>query len=159
MIYYLNKNIKVPYEQKVVFHNGYENCINDDTKNKYYMEAIKEQQEIYNKLTTNFTECLKILKKWRKVTNEWIANKMHLSEKTVERILSGETEPNYQKLCSFLLVLKIPYSISKHIESIAPKGFDSCNEEHWYLRQLLMVNYGMEMEQIREEAKKFNICL
>lgn len=159
LIYYLNKNIKVPYEQKIVFHDGYENSIDDEAKNKYYLDAIKEQQEIYNQLTPNFIECLKLIKKWRKVSNEWIANKMFVNEKTVERILSGSSTPSYHTLCLFLLVLKTPYIISNYIENIAPKGFDSRKEEHWYLRQLLMVNNGMEIEQIRKEAKKLKLDL
>lgn len=43
LINYVNKNINVQFEQKIVFHNGFENSRNEEAKNKYYLDAIKEQ--------------------------------------------------------------------------------------------------------------------
>lgn len=157
-ICYLNHNIKTEFEYGIVFKNDYENA-DEKIKNEVYKKALNEEQELFLVMNQSFTDCLKKVKKWRGVSYQWIADKIRMDVRTIERTFNGLTEPTIKTLCAILLALKTPYKISEHIINLSPNQFNFQIEEHWNLNQLLMVNNKMEMGQIFSEAEKLNIHL
>lgn len=59
-------------------------------------------------MNQSFTDCLKKVKEWRGVSYQWIADKIRMDVRTIERTFNGLTEPTIKTLCAILLALKTP---------------------------------------------------
>lgn len=156
---YFAKEINTPYEYKMVYHNGYENNTDNNAKSEYFKQELKKEQEFYLQLTNSFTESLKKLKKWRNVSNKWIAEKTMINISTIERTFRGDTKPTIENLIIILIALKTPYLIFEHIINLSPNKIDLQNDNHWVLINFVIASYGMKMEEVRENAKLLKINL
>lgn len=96
----LNRDANSPYEMQIKFHNGYENST-DEKQTEYLCKTQEEEFAIFKSLPRDFKGTIENLKKWRKLTNKDIADAMLVNERTVRRILNGESGTSIENMTVF----------------------------------------------------------
>lgn len=122
-------------------------------------KAILEEERLYEKMTNNYIECLRIAKKERKMTYEEIAELIDKDVKTVQRIFTGETNSTLETLVAVCLALHLPTKISRHIIDRSPLAFKQGNEAHVILQFALGTLYKSPMAEIRRQLDILGVQL
>ncbi len=152
----LNRDAKSPFEMQMKFHNGYENST-DEKQTEYLRKTQAEELEMLNSLPHDFKGTVEALKKWRKLTNQDIADEMLTTERTVRRIVNGENGTTIENIVALCAVLKLPpmitfYVIDKSSEKLrmeTPKGYA--------LYTLIYTTVGQSIQEVRKRAEELGI--
>ena len=152
----LNRDVNAPYELQLTFHNGYENST-DDKQVEYLRKVEEEARSIYASLPRDFKGTMEALKKWRKATNQMIADAVGCDEKTIRRIINGETETTIHNVVAMCMALKLPPQLTLDAIDKSTEKLQLVNPEHWKLYTLLTTSYGKSMPEVRKIAAKLNI--
>jgi len=152
----LNRDINAPYELQMTFHNGYENS-SDDKQIEYLRKAEEEAQAIYSSLPRDFKGTMEALKKWRNATNDMLAAEVGCDEKTIRRIINGETDTTIHNVVAICMALKLPPQLTLDAIDKSSEKLMLVKPEHWKLYTLLTTAYGKSMSEVRKIAAKLNI--
>lgn len=152
----LNRDVNAPYELQLTFHNGYENST-DEKQIEYLRKVEEDAQAIYASLPRDFKGTVEALKKWRKATNQMLADAIGCDERTVRRIVNGETGTTIQNVVAVCMALKLPPQLTLDVIEKSTEKLQLVNPEHWKLYTLLTTAYGKSMSEVRKIATKLNI--
>lgn len=152
----LNRDVNSPYEMQISFHNGYANS-SDEKQIEYLRKAEEEYYQIYSSLPRDFKGALEALKDWRKMTNQEIADLVCCDERTIRRIINGETSTTIQTIVAICMALKLPPQITFYVIDLSPVKFSMMDQEHYKLHSLIMTGFGKSMSEVRKLARQLNI--
>jgi len=100
-------------------------------------------------LPNSYTSSLKIVREWRNVTFEELAERTLINERTIRRIVSGENQGTLSSLILICLGLHLPPEISNHIIEKSPHSLNYNNQNHIWYRFALTHLYAKPMDEIR----------
>src|SRR5699024_3377146 len=133
----------------IKYCNGFEYAASVK-KAQLLAETIAEEMRIYNELPNSYTSSLKIVRKWKKVTYNELADEIMVNERTIRRIVNGE-EPGYiNSIVLICLGLHLPPKISNHIISNSPFSLNFNNNSHIWYDFALTHLYPKSMDEIRK---------
>ena len=153
----LNRDVNSPYEMQISFHNGYANC-SDEKQTEYLRKAEDDSFQIFSSLPRDFKGAIEALKDWRKMTNQDIADLVLCDERTIRRIINGETSTTIQTIVSICMALKLPPQIAFYVIEHSPVKFSMMDQEHYKLHTLIMTGFGKSMDEVRKLARQLNIA-
>ncbi len=152
----LNRDANSPYEMQIKFHNGYENST-DEKQTEYLRKVQAEELAMFNSLPHDFKGTVEVLKKWRKLTNQDIADAMLVNERTLRRILNGENSTSIENIIALCSVLKLPPKITFDVINKSPAKLRTETEKDYALYTLIYTTVGQSIEEVRETAQKLGI--
>ena len=120
-----------------------------EKKAQLLAETIAEEMRIYNELPNSYTSSLKIVRKWRKVTYNELAEEIMVNERTIRRIVNGEEPGSINSIVLICLGLHLPPKISNHIISNSPFSLNLNNNSHIWYDFALTHLYPKSMDEIR----------
>ncbi len=152
----LNRDANSPYEMQIKFHNGYENST-DEKQTEYLCKTQEEEFAIFKSLPRDFKGTIENLKKWRKLTNKDIADAMLVNERTVRRILNGESGTSIENILALCFVLKLPPKMTFDVIEKSPVKLRTETEEDYKLYTLIYTTAGQSIGEVRKKAQKLGI--
>lgn len=152
----LNREADSPYEMQIKFHNGYENSA-DEKQIEYLRKKQAEELEMLNSLPYDFKGTVEVLKKWRKLTNQDIADGMLVNERTVRRILDSDNGTSIENIIALCAVLKLPPMITFNVIQKSPAKLRIETPEGYALYTLIYTTVGQSIGQVRKRAKELGI--
>ena len=153
----LNRDSESPYDFSIGFRGGYENSP-PDRQIAILDKTLKEEYEVYMSLPRDFKGTVEALKKWRGMTNKELAEDMLVSEKTVERIINGETKTTINNIVAMCLSLQLSPDLCDDVIEKSPAKFGNTEKDR-RLKFLIRMVMGKRMDEVREIAKKYDIEL
>ena len=153
----LNRDSESPYDFSIGFRGGYENSP-PERQIAILDKTLKEEYEVYISLPRDFKGTVEALKKWRGVTNKELAEDMLVSEKTVERIINGETKTTINNIVAMCLSLQLSPDLCDDVIDKSPAKFGNTEKER-RLKILIRTVMGKRMDEVREIAKTYDIVL
>jgi transcriptional regulator with XRE-family HTH domain len=146
---FLNRDETSAISFDIVYGKGYQHA-SPEKQARLLEEKLMEENRIYGLLPTNYHNCLKIVREWRKVTFKKLAERTMLSERTIRRIFNGEEQGSLNSLVLICLGLHLPPKISNHIISNSPFRLNfHDNKSHIWYDFALTYLYLQSMDQIR----------
>lgn len=112
-----DKGSNIDFELK--FNNGFQYA-SQEKKIKILADVLEEEARIFNELPNSYTKSLEMVIEWRGVTYKELEEMTLLNEKTIRRIVNGETNGSIESLIVICLALNLPPMISNHIISKSP---------------------------------------
>ena len=104
---------------------------------------------IYNELPNSYTSSLKIVRMWRKVTYNELAEEIRVNERIIRRIVNGEEPGSINSIVLICLGLHLPPKISNPIISNSPFSLNFNNNSHIWYNFALTHLYAKSMDEIR----------
>jgi hypothetical protein len=111
---FLNRDEASTISFDIVYRDGYQHAP-QEKKVQLLDNILKENARIYRELPNDYTTCLKIVREWRDVTFEELAERTLINERTIRRIINGESQGSLESLILLCLGLHLPPEISNHI--------------------------------------------
>lgn len=103
-----------------------------------------------NSLPNDYRSSLEKVLEWRAVKPKQLSKIIHVNERTINRIIKGDTKGSINTLLLICLGLHLPPEISFYIIGKSPYSFDSRNGNHIWYKFILTHLYGHSMYEIRE---------
>ncbi len=146
---FLNRDETSAISFDIVYGKGYQHA-SPEKRAELLAGKLMEENRRYGLLPTNYHNCLKIVREWRKVTFKKLAERTMLSERTIRRIFNGEEQGSLNSLVLICLGLHLPPKISNHIISNSPFRLNfHDNKSHIWYDFALTYLYPQSMDQIR----------
>lgn len=139
------KNSKIKFT--VGYNHGYQHAT-PEKQAELLRSVLKEEAEIYSKLTTDFRYCLDLVREWKGVTYEELGERIGMDESAARRIINGQTQGSINTLVLICLALGLPPKISRHIIDHSPHSFIPRNESHDLHEFALTHLYPQPMKEI-----------
>ncbi|SKC58103.1 helix-turn-helix domain-containing protein [Maledivibacter halophilus] len=147
---YLNRDESSAVVFDISYNDGYQHA-SPEKQSKLLKEQVLEEYRIYRQLTTDYRTCFEIVKDWRGITYEELGEKVLLNERTVRRIMKGETKGSINSIVALCLALKLPPKISSHIINCSPHSLDIHNNtSHQWYDFVLTHKFPESMNSIRD---------
>ena len=144
---YLNREKTANIEFKITFKE--DDNLQAQKSPKQLMEYMNWARSIYDKLPTNYMQAIRVVMDEVGMTAKEIERRTGLSDKTVNRVLSGET-CKLESLVTICLSLQVPYFITEHIIQQSPVSFSMANTNHIWYRFALEYLYPQDYEEIQK---------
>lgn len=154
---YLNRDKGTPLDFNYVYvgENGEFTVGNDDGQ---IFELIKEEQEVFKKLTNDPTECWKIVLEWRGISQAELARRTEISEKTIGSVINKGTG-RLETIVLMCLGAHLPLEFSMHIIDKSNVSIQMTNETHvWYYYALKNL-YTKEIPVIRDILQQQGVTI
>ena len=145
---FLNRDKTSNIDFDIKYCNGFEYAA-PEKKAQLLAETIAEEMRIYNELPNSYTSSLKIVRKWKKVTYNELADEIMVNERTIRRIVNGEEPGSINSIVLICLGLHLPPKISNHIISNSPFSLNFNNNSHIWYDFALTHLYAKSMDEIR----------
>ena len=150
---FLNRDESSTISFTIKYGGGYEHST-QEKKAKLLADVLAENARIYNKLPNSYTDSLKMVREWRKVTFKELEERTMLSERTIRRIFNGEEPGSINSIILICLGLHLPPEISNHIIDKSPFSLNNNNQSHLWYRFALTHLSGQTMDEIRVFLQK-----
>ncbi len=145
---FLNRDETSSVSFDITYKDGYQFATPEKQK-ELLKNTLIEENHIYRQLTTDYCGCLELVRKWRDITNEELGERILMDERTVRRIINGETKGSITTLVAICLALHLPPHISNHIINQSPHSLNFRNESHIWYNFALTHLYPKSMDEIR----------
>ena len=145
---FLNRDKTSNIDFDIKYCNGFEYAA-PEKKAQILADTIAEEMRVYNELPNSYTSSLKMVRKWRKVTYNELAEEMMVNERTIRRIVNGEEQGSINSIVLICLGLHLPPKISSHIISNSPFSLNFNNNSHIWYDFALTHLYPKSMDEIR----------
>lgn len=145
---FLNREKTSDITLTVTFRNGYQHA-SEEERRKLLEEYVLEGNRIYQSLPTDYHNCLRIVREWRGLTYNELADRTLLNERTIRRIIKGEEQGSLNSIILICLALSLPPKISKHIINNSPYNLNFNNDSHLWYEVALDVLFPQSMGEIR----------
>jgi len=144
---FLNREKDSKIKFTVGYNHGYQHAT-PEKQAELLRSVLKEEAEIYSKLTTDFRYCLDLVREWKGVTYEELGERIGMDESAARRIINGQTQGSINTLVLICLALGLPPKISRHIIDHSPHSFIPRNESHDLYEFALTHLYPQPMKEI-----------
>ncbi len=154
---YLNRESSdVTFE--VVFHNGYENAP-PERQIALRKKTAEEERQICMQMTEDPGQCLKLLLQWRNMNQKKLAEAVGCNEKTISRIINGETQKaEVETGVLICFALHLPPMISNKLLKVldCPLNLPR-NQEHMWINEALTLKYSGSIEEARRYLAQYDV--
>ena len=158
------KNYKTTYETLCVLCRELGSSIKYETKfsregskeiidNINDMAAVFQEDifDIYKQLSPNFNVALKQLRNWKKYTQEELAEKALLSDKTIRRLEKSDDEtPTLETVIAIIIALEIPPMLATKFISLAGHNLQSTKPKLMAYNFLIQYCTGKSIHECNE---------
>jgi transcriptional regulator with XRE-family HTH domain len=156
-ICYLNReDSNVTFE--LTFHNGYENSP-QQRQVEYREEQRKEEVRIRKQMTDDPVQCMDLVLKWRNSSYEKLGKIIGCSERTIRRMVHGETPPNKKMAVKICFILNLPPSVSGKLLNTLHCDLTLITEEEQWLDEALHVKYMEPLSAVKRYLAPYHIEL
>lgn len=145
---FLNRDKTSNIDFDIKYCNGFEYAA-PEKKAQLLADTIAEEMRVYNELPNSYTSSLKMVRKWRKVTYNELAEEIMVNERTIRRIVNGEEQGSINSIVLICLGLHLPPKISSHIIRNSPFSLNFNNNSHIWYDFALTHLYPKSMDEIR----------
>jgi transcriptional regulator with XRE-family HTH domain len=145
---FLNRDESSTIDFNITYCNGFEYST-PEKKAKILEDTIAEEVRIYSELPRSYTKSLQMVIEWRKVSFKELETRTMLNEKTIRRIVNGETQGSINSIILICLGLHLPPDISRHIIDNSPFSLNPSNKSHPWYNFVLTHLYTKSMDEIR----------
>lgn len=145
---FLNRDELSTIDFNITYCNGFEYST-PEKKAKILADTIAEEMHIYSELPRSYTKSLEMVIEWRKVSFKELETRTMLNEKTIRRIVNGETQGSINSIILICLGLHLPPDISRHIIDNSPFWLNFSNKSNQWYNFSLMHQYTKSMDEIR----------
>lgn len=156
-ICFLNKDIPAPYDFELKLPDNISN-LSSEEKMAYMNDQLQEENKIFKSLTNDYKTSFEIVKKWRGVSYNDIAEALGITEREIERIMKGETGKTIPNIVSICLFLKLPYEMSNHIIEKSGVGYKDDSTRIGY-QFLLKFCSTKELTELNELANELGVYI
>jgi transcriptional regulator with XRE-family HTH domain len=146
---FLNRDKTSNIDFDIKYCNGFEYAT-PERKAKILADILAEEVRIYSELPNSYTKSLEIVIEWRGVTYKELGERILLNEKTVRRIVNGETKGSINSLVLICLGLHLPPKISRHIIDNSPHSLNINDKNHQWYDFALTYLYTKSIDEIRQ---------
>ena len=154
---YLNReNSDVTFE--LTFHNGYENAP-QNRQVEYRQNQRKEEVRIRKQMTDDPVQCMDLVLEWRNSSYKKIGKIFGCSDRTIRRMVHGETPPNKKMAVKICFVLNLPPSISGKLLDVLHCKLSPVKEEEQWLDEALHVKYMEPLSAVEHYLAPYNVKL
>lgn len=154
---YLNRETSdVTFE--IAFHNGYENAP-PEKQIQLRKAAVEEAQKIALQMSEDPGKCLKLLLDWRGMKQNELARAIGCNEKTISRIMTGETlDVSFENGILICFALNLPPMISNKLLTVfhCPLNVPR-NQNHIWIQEALNVKYEEGIEAARKYLANYGV--
>ncbi|MCH3964582.1 MAG: helix-turn-helix domain-containing protein [Clostridium sp.] len=150
---FLNRDKTSNIDFDIKYCNGFEYAA-PEKKAQLLADTIAEEIRVYNELSNSYTSSLKMVRKWRKVTYNELAEEIMVNERTIRRIVNGEEQGSINSIVLICLGLHLPPKISSHIIRNSPFSLNFNNNSHIWYDFALTHLYPKSMDEIRMFLQK-----
>ncbi|MBV4421060.1 helix-turn-helix domain-containing protein [Clostridium tyrobutyricum] len=150
---FLNRDKTSNIDFDIKYCNGFEYAA-PEKKAQLLADTIAEEMRVYNELPNSYTSSLKMVRKWRKVTYNELAEEIMVNERTIRRIVNGEEQGSINSIVLICLGLHLPPKISSHIIRNSPFSLNFNNNSHIWYDFALTHLYPKSMDEIRMFLQK-----
>ena len=154
---YLNRESSdVTFE--ITFHNGYENAP-PERQIAMRKKAAEEAQKICLQMSQDPGQCLKLLLEWRGMKQNELAIKIGCNERTIGRIISGETKDvKVETGVLICFALHLPPIISRKLLEVLNCQLNlPRNQEHMWINEALNVKYPEPLDAVRKYLAAYGV--
>ncbi|MDI3478707.1 MAG: hypothetical protein PWQ59_2232 [Thermoanaerobacterium sp.] len=146
---FLNRDKTSNIDFDIKYCNGFEYAT-PERKVKILADILEEEARIYSELPNSYTKSLQMVIEWRGVTYKELGERILLNEKTVRRIVNGETKGSINSLVLICLGLHLSPKISRHIIDNSPHSLNISDKNHQWYDFALAHLYTKSMDEIRQ---------
>jgi len=154
----LNRDENSPFELEIKFNDSHQN-LSQAEKSECIERTVKENMEMYGKLSNSHSACLEQVKEWRDMTYNEIAEEIHLDDRQIRRIFKGESDGSIEALVTLCLILRLPPEISFHIIEKSPHTLSWAKTDHQWYRFALQNLHSKKIDEIRAFLHQYNVAL
>jgi transcriptional regulator with XRE-family HTH domain len=123
-------------------------------------KELKEWMDIRSKMTDDPKQCMEVLLKWCGTTYVELAGIIGVSEKTIRRAASGETEnPDMHMVVKICFALNLPPTLSEKLMTAFNCRLNPNRLEDQWIREALNIKYPEPYENIEEYLSQFGVTL
>jgi len=156
-ICFLNKEIPAPYDFELKLPSNFSELTSKE-KMQYISVQLSEEDEVYKKLPNDYKTSFEMVKNWRGVSFNDIANALGVTEREIERIMKGESGKTIPNIVTICLFLKLPYEISNHIIEKSGVGYKDDNTRKGY-QFLLKYYFTKELKELNVIANDLGVYI
>jgi len=154
---YLNRE-ESDVKFKVVYQNGYQNAP-PERQIAMRKKVAEEEHAIRMKMTDDPAQCMKLLLEWRGQTYVDLATNAGINERTIRRIISGETQsitvPNGVRVC---IALHLSPILSGKLLSVLGCPLElPRNQEHMWINEALYLMYPESVETVEKYLEGYGV--
>ena len=154
---FCRKNMLSESVQMEVKYYGEKNTITD-ASNDLFLGVVAEVQKELLDLPGGFKETLKRLMKNRELTFEELAGKSDVNEKTIRRIVNGETDnPDIGTIIALCIGMRLHPRLSFNLIEKGNYNLKAINEENIIYGEILRTMYNCDLEDVNEFLSNHNL--
>ena len=145
---FLNRDETSSISFEITYKDGYQ-FATQEKQNELLRQTLIEDNKIYSQLTTDYCACLDFVREQRGVPYKELAERTLMDERTIRRIINGESNGTINSLVSICLALHLSPRISNHIINHSPHSLRLQDESHGWYDFALTHLYPKSMKEIR----------
>lgn len=154
---YLNRE-ESDVKFKVVYQNGYQNAP-PERQIAMRKKVAEEEHAIRMKMTDDPAQCMKLLLEWRGQTYVDLATNAGINERSIRRIINGETQsitvPNGVRVC---IALHLSPILSGKLLSVLGCPLElPRNQEHMWINEALYLMYPESVETVEKYLEGYGV--
>lgn len=142
---FLNRDENTPFDFIMTFDDG----IDDKQKIKMLGDTVIEQAAFLRSLPNDFCQAMQKCMDWRKMSNADLARATGITDRTIGRILNGQTQGDLVNIVLMCLGLHLPPTISHFIIGLTPHNFVYSNPDCVWYEFALTHLYTRSVDEIR----------
>lgn len=146
---FLNRGQDSPFKFDIIFDEESTADLCGEEKTALLNESVTADWQLARKLPSDFRDSLRMAIDESGLSIAEIERRASLSEKTVGRILKGETSGSLKTLIAICLVMHLGPKSSQHIIAASPHNYDWNNTSHQWYDFVLTYKYPESFEIIQ----------
>lgn len=147
---FLNRDQNNPFDFEITFDKG----IDEAQGNKMLGETVRKDAAFLRTLPNDFIGAMRMCIDWRGMSQKSLSDASGVSEKTISRIMNGETQGSRVNIVLMCLGLELPPTVSRFILSLTPHNLVYSDEDCIWYGFALDHLYTLGVDRIREILHK-----
>lgn len=153
---YLNKDEDSTVSFDIKYGKGFAHST-ADKQAKLVEEIVMEEMRIFRSLPNDFTAAMKIIWNWRGIEYKELADRIHLDDQTISRIVNGKRDPSINSLVLIFLGMHLPPEISFRLIELSPVSLNFAKSDHIWYNFALQHLSKLSMEKIEAFFGEHNV--
>lgn len=153
---YLNKDKDSTVSFEIKYGRGFAHST-QDKQAKLVEEIVMDEMRIYRSLPNDFVAAMKIVWGWRGIEYKELAERIHLDDQTISRIVNGKRDPSINSLVLICLGMHLPPEISLRLIELSPVSLNFAKPDHIWYNFALQHLSKLAMEKIEAFFGEHNV--
>lgn len=153
---YLNKDEDSTVSFDIKYGKGFAYST-PDKQAKLVEEMVMDEMRIYRSLPNDFVAAMKIVWDWRGIEYKELAERIHLDDQTISRIVNGKRDPSINSLVLIFLGMHLPPEISFRLIELSPVSLNFAKNDHIWYNFALQHLSKLSMEKIEAFFSEHNV--